>query len=107
MDRERYRCQGKAHHGGNDERRKTPKFISDEGFVSNEVRENMEKLLRTGEYLNLNNDKITRDFDFLKSALYFDAGNYWFEDNQTNIGIVTFQRHQVQYRLAAAHQRHC
>lgn len=51
----------------------------------------MEKLLRTGEYLNLNNDKITRDFDFLKSALYFDAGNYWFEDNQTNIGIVTFK----------------
>ena len=70
---------------------KPPKFISDEGFVSNEVRENMEKLLRTGEYLNLNNDKITRDFDFLKSALYFDAGNYWFEDNQTNIGIVTFK----------------
>jgi ATP-dependent Lhr-like helicase len=48
-------------------RRRPPKFISDEGFVSNEVRENMEKLLRTGEYLTLNNDKITRDFDFLKA----------------------------------------
>ena len=68
-----------------------PKFISDEGFVSNEVRENMEKLLRTEEYLTLNNDKITRDFDFLKSALYYDDGNYWYEDNQTNIGIVTFR----------------
>ena len=68
-----------------------PKFISDEGFVSNEVRENMEKLLRTGDYLTLNNDKITRDFDFLKSELYYDDGNYWYEDNQTNIGIVTFR----------------
>ncbi|WP_373471307.1 DEAD/DEAH box helicase [Carnobacterium alterfunditum] len=70
---------------------KAPKFISDAGFVSNEVRENMELLLKNENYLTLNNEKITDDFEYLKSALAYDAGNYWYEDNQANIGIVTFK----------------
>lgn len=70
---------------------KAPKFISDAGFVSNEVRENMEILLKNETYLNLNNEKINQDFEFMKSELVYDNGNYWYEDNQANIGIVTFK----------------
>ena len=70
---------------------KAPKFISDAGFVSNEVRENMEMLLKNETYLNLNNEKINQDFEFMKSELVYDNGNYWYEDNQANIGIVTFK----------------
>lgn len=70
---------------------KAPKFISDAGFVSNEVRENMEMLLKNETYLNLNNEKINQDFEFMKSELFYDNGNYWYEDNQANIGIVTFK----------------
>ncbi|MFL2105618.1 DEAD/DEAH box helicase [Desemzia sp. FAM 23991] len=70
---------------------KAPKFVSDAGFVSNEVRENMEMLLKNGTYLSLNNEKINQDFEFMKSELFHDDGNYWYEDNQANIGIVTFK----------------
>lgn len=70
---------------------KAPKFISGAGFVSNEVRENMEMLLRNKSYLNLNNEKITEDLEYLKSELVYDEGNYWYEDDQANIGIVTFK----------------
>lgn len=70
---------------------KAPKFVSDAGFVSNEVRENMEMLLKNRTYLSLNNEKINQDFEFMKSELFHDDGNYWYEDNQANIGIVTFK----------------
>lgn len=70
---------------------KAPKFVSGEGFVSNEVRVNMEQLLKNETYLTLNNEKITEDFELLKSKLVYDEGNYWYEDEQANRGIVTFK----------------
>lgn len=70
---------------------KAPKFLSDAGFVSNEVRENMELLLKNGTYVSLNNEKINQDFEFMKSKLFYDEGNYWYEDDQANIGVVTFK----------------